>query len=157
MKVGIEVFRCKLRLRFPRALFAGSQKYLSLYFTSTPQGEGDTAGQGAIYFRKMWNEFKERRLKQDKSLVIAEFSQFDNPVNPEETIRSNMVNITQAQVREEVYGKFANYGATFFAGNYLDKAIEKGEKHICFFPKFRQFCIKIILTGFQKSDSGAWR
>lgn len=104
------------------------------YFISTPQGEGDTAGQGAIYFRKMWNEFKERRLKQDKSVVIAEFSQFDNPVNPEETIRSNMVNMTQAQVREEVYGKFANYGATFFAGNYLDKAIEKGEKHICFFP-----------------------
>ena len=103
------------------------------YFISTPQGEGDTAGQGAIYFRKMWNEFKERRLKHDKSVVIAEFSQFDNPVNPEETIRSNMVNMTQAQVREEVYGKFANYGATFFAGNYLDKAIEKGEKHICFF------------------------
>jgi hypothetical protein len=47
------------------------------YFISTPQGEGDTAGQGAIYFRKMWNEFKDRRLKQDKSVVIAEFSQFD--------------------------------------------------------------------------------
>ena len=23
--------------------------------------------------------------------------------------------------------------------------------------KFRPFCIKIILTGLQKSDSGAWR
>ncbi len=49
----------------------------------------------------MWNEFKERRLKQDKSVVIAEFSQFDNPCNPEETIRSNMVNMTQAQVRSD--------------------------------------------------------
>ncbi|MEH2126433.1 hypothetical protein [Nostoc sp.] len=104
------------------------------YFISTPQGEGETAGQGAIYFRKLWSEFKERKLKGDKSVVIAEFSQFDNPVNPEETIRANMINMTQAQVREEVYGKFANYGSTFFAGNYLDIAIEKGERNECFFP-----------------------
>ncbi len=105
------------------------------YFISTPQGEGDSAGCGAIYFRKMWAEFKERRLKKDTSVVIAEFSQFDNPCNPEETIRANMVNMTQAQVREEVYGKFANYGSTFFAGNYLDKAVENGERHTCFFPE----------------------
>lgn len=37
MKVGIEVFRCKLRLRFPRALFAGSQKYLSLNLADTAE------------------------------------------------------------------------------------------------------------------------
>ncbi|MCC5631693.1 hypothetical protein LC613_28665 [Nostoc sphaeroides CHAB 2801] len=104
------------------------------YFISTPQGEGETAGQGAIYFRKLWAEFKERRLKKDNSVVIAEFSQFDNPVNPPETIQANMVNMTQAQIREEVYGKFANYGSTFFAGNYLDIAVEKGERHTCFFP-----------------------
>lgn len=37
MKVGIEVFRCKLRLRFPRDLFAGSQKYLSLNLADTAE------------------------------------------------------------------------------------------------------------------------
>jgi hypothetical protein len=105
------------------------------YYISTPQGEGDSAGQGAAYFRKMWTEFKERKVKGDKSVVLAEFSQFDNPVNPEETIRANMINMTQAQIREEVYGKFADYGATFFSGTYLDQAIERGETLECFFPK----------------------
>ena len=30
MKIGIETIEGRLRLRFPRALFAGNQKYLSL-------------------------------------------------------------------------------------------------------------------------------
>ncbi|WP_138503234.1 hypothetical protein [Nostoc sp. PA-18-2419] len=118
------------------------------FFISTPQGEGESAGQGAIYFRKIWNELKERRLKKDNSVAIAEFSQFDNPVNPPEVIKANMVNMTQAQIREEVYGKFANYGSTFFAGNYLDLAIEKGERHTCFFP------VDDPITGFCLPEAG---
>ncbi len=39
MKVGIEVFRGKLRLRFPRALFGGNQKYLSLNLADTTENK----------------------------------------------------------------------------------------------------------------------
>ncbi|MHC5719222.1 MAG: hypothetical protein ACYTX0_45995 [Nostoc sp.] len=35
MKVGIELSKGYLRLRFPRALFNGNQKYLSLNLTDT--------------------------------------------------------------------------------------------------------------------------
>ncbi|MEH1862216.1 MAG: DUF3596 domain-containing protein [Nostoc sp.] len=37
MKVGIEVSKGYLRLRFPRALFNGNQKYLSLNLVDTPE------------------------------------------------------------------------------------------------------------------------
>lgn len=37
MKVGIEVFRGRLRLRFPRVLFNGNQKYLSLNLDDTAE------------------------------------------------------------------------------------------------------------------------
>ncbi|MBC1235926.1 tyrosine-type recombinase/integrase [Nostoc sp. 2RC] len=39
MKVGIEVSKGYLRLRFPRALFNGNQKYLSLNLTDTPENQ----------------------------------------------------------------------------------------------------------------------
>ncbi|WP_138503266.1 tyrosine-type recombinase/integrase [Nostoc sp. PA-18-2419] len=39
MKVGIEVSKGYLRLRFPRALFNGNQKYLSLNLADTPENQ----------------------------------------------------------------------------------------------------------------------
>ncbi|MEA5603288.1 Arm DNA-binding domain-containing protein [Nostoc sp. UHCC 0252] len=37
MKVGIEALQGRLRLRFPRVLLNGNQKYLSLNLADTPE------------------------------------------------------------------------------------------------------------------------
>lgn len=121
-------------LRFKVLGARGTEVFGRKYYFSTPQGEGENAGQGATYFRKIWSEFKERRKKGDKTVILCEISAFDNPCNSEEAIRQNMVSMTQSQIREEVYGKFADYGSSFFSSVYLEKAIVEGENYSCFFP-----------------------
>lgn len=39
IKIGIEVSKSDLRLRFPRALFNGNQKYLSVNLVDTPDNQ----------------------------------------------------------------------------------------------------------------------
>ena len=57
MKIGIETLESRLRLRYPRALFAGNQKYLSLNLADTAEN-------------KLLAEMKARQIELD---IIAAY------------------------------------------------------------------------------------
>lgn len=109
-----------------------------LIFISTPQGEGEAAGPSANYFRRMWDEFKERK-KRGENVCLAELNQFDNPTLEAERIWSDLKHMTESQKREEVFGKFATRGDYFFSGLHLASIQKKGEckqfASTCFFPQ----------------------
>lgn len=90
-----------------------------MFFTSTPQG--------ASTFREVWFELAESK-KKGRPIVLGRFEQFDNPVNSREFIESAIIYMSQAQITEEVYGKFADFSSSFFAVKDVANAFYTGAR-----------------------------
>lgn len=88
-----------------------------IFYTSTPQG--------ASTFREIWFQLAEAK-KNNKNVVLGRFEVWDNPVNKKDFVDELMRNMTQAQIQEEIYGKFADFSSSFFSIGDIVKAFNKG-------------------------------
>lgn len=78
----------------------------SIIFASTPTGNST--------FREYWYEYKDRKLKGD-NVALGRFSKFDNPINSHDFIYKEMESLSQIQIDEEIFGRFSDYGSTYFS------------------------------------------
>lgn len=88
-----------------------------IFYTSTPQG--------ASTFREVWFQLADAK-KKGRDVVLGRFEVLDNPVIKDEFVQDLMRNMTQAQVQEEIYGKFSDFSSSFFNVGDIVKAFNKG-------------------------------
>lgn len=96
-----------------------------IFYTSTPQG--------ASTFREIWFQLAEAK-KKGKDVVLGRFEVWDNPVNNIEFVEDLKRNMTQAQIQEEIYGKFSDFSSSFFNVGDIVKAFNKGAGDSIFIP-----------------------
>jgi hypothetical protein len=91
-----------------------------LFMTSTPQG--------ATTFREVWFNLAEKK-KKGKPVVLGRFEAYDNPVNDHDFLDNLKENMTQGQIQEEIYGRFADFSNTFFNIRDVLEAFKRGAEH----------------------------